>query len=168
VIPTPSTLLDTNNKPRWDVIKSIPKTDILLPEELLPDTKFRKTLDQELARNLVRLQLPETGFLSQLAVWLIDNLKQYHHKKILPVFSLANRLARIPPNSFPGFEEIEGSYFLPSTPIVKFWTASVEAFGSVYLPVNLTNIIFSKSDAPIPITPLGKIYNKHDPNNPAT
>jgi hypothetical protein len=41
-------------------------------------------------------------------------------------------------------------------------------FGSVYLPVNMTNIIFSKSDGSVPITPLGKIYQKHDTTNPAT
>jgi hypothetical protein len=89
-IPAPSSLLDTNNKPCWDIIKSIPKTDILLPEELLPDTPFCKNLDQEPGRNLVCLQFPETGFLLQLSAWLIDNLKQYHHKTCLPVFSLAN------------------------------------------------------------------------------
>jgi hypothetical protein len=36
------------------------------------------------------------------------------------------------------------------------------------LPDNLTNTIYSKTNAPIPITPLGKIYIKHDPHNIAT
>jgi hypothetical protein len=52
--------------------------------------------------------------------------------------------------------------------MVEAWTAAVEVFGFVYLPVNLTIIIFSKSDGPMPTTPLGKIYQKHDATKPAT
>jgi hypothetical protein len=49
--------------------------------------------------------------------------------------------------------------------LIEFWIPSIEVFGSVYLPKNISKSIYSKADAPIPITPLGNIYIKHSPQN---
>jgi hypothetical protein len=99
---------------------------------------------------------------------VLEHLKTYRNKKCLPIFSLANRFARTPPSSLPGFEEIDTSYILPITPLVKFWIAAVEVFGAVYLPANTTKTIYSKTNKPTPITPLRKIYMKHNRDNLAT
>jgi hypothetical protein len=168
MIPAPLTLVDTNNKPRWDIIKAIPKTDLLLLEDMFPTDPHRKKLDLEIDRHLVRINLPKTGFIPQLSAWFLANLKTTRNKKCLPVFSLANRFARTPPSSLPGFEDIDASYILPITPLVEFWISAVQVFGAVYLPANITKTIYSKKNPPAPITPLGKIYSKHDRDNPAT
>jgi hypothetical protein len=111
-IPLPSTLLDKNHQPRWALIEAIPKIEPFLPEELEAKSKARQKVDQEITRHLVRLKLPETGFQSKLTVWLLENITSYKTKKILPVFSLANRLVRTPPSALPDFEEIDQSYIL--------------------------------------------------------
>jgi hypothetical protein len=41
-IPTPSTLLDTDNKPHWDIIKSIPKTISFFPKNYYPIPNLKK------------------------------------------------------------------------------------------------------------------------------
>jgi hypothetical protein len=139
--------------------------DPFLPEELKAKSKARQKLDQEITRHLVRLKLPKTGFQSKLTEWLMENITSYKSKKLLPVFSLANRLVLTPPSSLPDFEEIDQSYILIISPLIEFWIAAIEVFGSVYLPKNVTKSIYSKADDHIPITPVGNIYTKHSPQN---
>jgi hypothetical protein len=86
--------------------------DTSVPEELESKSNSRLKLDQEITPHLVRMKLPETGFQAKLSEWLIANLASCKTNKILPVFSLANRLAQTPPSSLPEFKEIDKSYIL--------------------------------------------------------
>jgi hypothetical protein len=161
-IPAPSTLLDRKYKPRWELIAAIPNMDPFLPEELQSKGTRQLKLDQVITRHLVRMNLPKTGFQAKLSTWLINNLASYKTKKILPVFSLANRLARTP---FPGFDERDKSYILSISPVVEFWIAAIDVFGSAYLPKHSNKSIYSKANDPIHITPLDNIYTKHSSQN---
>jgi hypothetical protein len=96
-IPAPATLLDKSHKPRWELIEAIPKMDPFLTKELESKSTARQKLDQDITRHLVQLKLPKTGFQSKLAEWLVANMTSHKTKKLLPVFSLANRLVRTPP-----------------------------------------------------------------------
>jgi hypothetical protein len=157
---------------RWGTIKSIKKADPFLPEELIFTHETYETIQSDIITVLNRLKLSHTHFYPTLITWLTDNLASHHFKKHIYTYRLANRFARTPPEAIPEYEEIDGCMFFCPNVFSQFWIAAVVVFGPVYVPTPHPNAICSKSEVPMPATPIGMLlanYNfEHGDSSPAT